>query len=239
MNRSLCALTVALLALGGLGYADWVMQLALPVHADLTSSFISELSSPGQPYHELFRWADLAAGALLGVGVVLAWAQTRRFAAVWTPLLLLAVCTVFEAASPLADPYTFGDDMPDPGTGAWWAKVSEPHGISSLLETIAFLVVLGTCALALRAVRADATRRRTLLLVGVTAAVCGAIDAVLTASLLLNGNSIGLGLVQRAGVTLTAIWLATAPAWLFLRLLDCGWFSGPRVREDAAAGRRS
>lgn len=206
-----------MLVVGGLGYADWVLQLVVPVNADLTTSFISELSAAGEPHHLLFRLADLLAGALLGAGALTAWVHSRRWAGVWAPLVVLAACTVFEAASPLQDSYTFGASLPDPGTGAWWAKVSEPHGVSSLLETLAYLVVLATCTAALRRSGAEARPRQLLATVGVVAALCGALDAALTASLLLNGSSIGLGLVQRLGVTLTALWLALAPTWLFVR----------------------
>lgn len=209
-------LAITLLVVGGLGYADWVLQLVLPVDADLRTSFISELSALGQPHHRVFRIADVVAGVALGAGAALSWVLTRRCAAVWAPLVVLSVCAVFEAAVPLSTSYTFGAALPDPGTGAWWAKVSEPHGVSSFLETLAFLVVLVTCSLALRRHGAD-RRRLVLLAVGVGAALCGAIDAVLTATLLLNGSAAYLGLVQRLGVSLTAVWLAAAPSWLVLR----------------------
>lgn len=208
---------VVLLVLGGLGYADWVLQLVVPVDADLTTSFISELSAAGQPHHVLFRAADLAAGVLLGAGALAAWLGSRRWASVWAPLVVLAACTVFETISPLEDSYTFGASLPEPGTGAWWAKVSEPHGVSSLLETVAYLVVLATCSLALRRSGALPRWRRPLVTLGIVAALCGALDAALTASLLLHGSSVGVGLVQRLGVTLTALWLALAPTGLLLR----------------------
>ncbi|WGY03284.1 MULTISPECIES: DUF998 domain-containing protein [unclassified Nocardioides] len=232
MTTRLRTLAVVLLVVGGLGYADWVLQLVVPVDADLRTSFISELSAVGQPYHQVFRIADIVAGVALGAGAALSWALTRRTAAVWAPLLVLAVCAVVEAAVPLSTSYTFGSALPDPGTSAWWAKVSEPHGVSSFLETLAFLLVLLTCSLALRRDGAD-RRRLTLLAVGLGAALCGAIDAVLTATLLLNGSAALLGLVQRLGVTLTAVWLAAAPTWLLL-LPD----QGSRASRSATSTRR-
>jgi hypothetical protein len=225
-------LAIVLLVVGGLGYADWVLQLVLPVEADLRTSFISELSTIGQPYHHVFRIADVVAGVALGTGAALSWVLTRRHAAVWAPLVVLSACAVFEAAVPLSTSYTFGAALPDPGTGAWWAKVSEPHGVSSFLETLAFLVVLLTCSLALR--RSGADRRRLVLVaVGVGAALCGAIDAVLTATLLLNGSAAYLGLVQRLGVSLTAVWLAAAPTWLLVLPAQ-----GSRVSSSATSTRR-
>jgi hypothetical protein len=229
VTTRLRGLAIALLVVGGLGYADWVLQLVLPVDADLRSSFISELSAIGQPYHHVFRIADVVAGIAFGAGAGLSWILTRRHAAVWAPLVVLSACAVFEAAVPLSTSYTFGTALPDPGTGAWWAKVSEPHGVSSLLETLAFLVVLLTGSLALR--RSGADRRRLVLLaVGVGAALCGAVDAVLTATLLLNGSADYLGLVQRLGVTLTAVWLAAAPTWLLVA-------QGSRVSSSATSTR--
>lgn len=204
-----------------------MLQLVLPVDADLRTSFISELSAPGQPFHELFRLADVVAGLALAAGAALAWRLTRRAAGVWLPLVVLGLCAVFEAAVPLSTSYTFGADLPDPGTGAWWAKVSEPHGVSSFLETVAYLVVLLTCSLALRRDGAD-RRRLGLAAVGIVAALCGALDAVLTASLLLSGDADYLGLVQRLGVTLTAVWLAVAPTWLLVRAAGP---AGPRPRS--------
>ena len=57
-----------LLVLGGLGYADWVIQLFLPVQAGMMTSFISELCAGGQPHQAVFRVADVAGGALLVAG---------------------------------------------------------------------------------------------------------------------------------------------------------------------------
>lgn len=216
MNGRLRWLAVALIVLGGLGYADWVLQLVLPVEADLGTSFISELSAAGQPYAHVFRICDLVAAILLGLGVASGWVLARRDTSVWGPLVLLAACAVFETAAPLSGSYTFGADLPSPGTGSWWAKVTEPHGVASFVETVAFLVALVTCTLALRRAGAAPRWRRVLLTVGVVAALAGAVDAVLTATLLLHGDAVGLGLVQRLSVSLTALWLAAAPSWLLL-----------------------
>lgn len=216
MSRHLRWVAVVLLVLGGMGYADWVLQLVLPVRADLATSFISELSAAGQPYAEVFRVSDLVAAIMFGLGAALAWALARSDARVWAPLVLLAACAVFETAAPLSASYTFGAELPEPGTGSWWAKVTEPHGVASFVETVSFLVALLTCTLALRRLDAAIRWRRALLTVGVVAALCGALDAVLTATLLLHGDAVGLGLVQRLSVSLTALWLAAAPTWLLL-----------------------
>lgn len=204
--------SMTLLVAGGLVYASWVLQFVLPVHIDPVTSFISELSAVGQPFRRVFQTLDLVGGALLLAGGAAAWWQSRRWPGVWAPLVVLGVCIVLEALLPLDASFT--DDLPDPGTGSWWARITEPHGVISFVETNAFLVLLVTCSLALRRIDAPLLRRRALATVGVLAALSGLVDAALTAALLVNGDAVALGLVQRLGVTLTATWLAVAPTWL-------------------------
>lgn len=168
-------LSMALLVTGGLVYASWVLQFVLPVHIDPVTSFISELSAVGQPFRRVFRTLDLIGGALLLVGGATAWWQSRRWPGVWAPLVVLGVCIVLEALLPLDASFT--DDLPDPGTGSWWARITEPHGVISFVETNAFLVLLVTCSLALRRIDAPLLRRRALATVGVLAALSGLVDA--------------------------------------------------------------
>ena len=209
-------LAAALLVLGGIAYADWVLQLFLPVHADLTTSFVSELSAGGQPYRGLFRAADLVGGVLLAVGGAVAWVRSRRWPVTWLSLVLLGVCISLEASLPLDATFTFAAILPKTGTHAWWQRVSEPHGVVSLLETIAFLVLFATATAALRRTSVPDGWQWLLAGVGATAIVCGVADSVLTAALLMGGHSGPLGLVQRVGVTLTAVWLTAVPTWLLV-----------------------
>lgn len=227
-------LAAALLVLGGIAYADWVLQLFLPVHADLTTSFVSELSAGGQPYRGLFRAADLVGGLLLAVGGAVAWVRARRWPATWLSLVLLGACISLEASLPLDTTFTFAAILPKAGTHAWWQRVSEPHGVVSLLETVTFLVLFATATAALRRTSVPDGRQWLLAGVGAAAIVCGVADAVLTAALLVGGHSVPLGLVQRVGVTLTAVWLTAVPTWLLLAGTD-------RVEPDPGrpdAGRR-
>jgi hypothetical protein len=205
-----------LLVVGGLGYADWVLQLFLPVQARMMTSFISELSAAGQPDHTMFRVADLAGGALLVIGGALAWLRTRRWPATWTALILLGLCIIVEASLPLDGTFTFAAILPKTGTPLWWDRVSDPHGLVSFVETLTFVVLFVSCTAALRRTSAPATWRRLLAAVGLGAVLCGVVDAALTAALLMSGHALALGLVQRIGVTLTALWLAVAPTWLLL-----------------------
>lgn len=199
-----------LLVLGGLDYADWLLQLVLPVQADPMTSFISELSAASQPHYAVFRHADLIGGALLAAGGAGAWLYTRRWPATWLSLVLLGLCISLEASLPLHDTFTFAAILPRTGTHLWWERVSDPHGVLSLVETLTFLALFASCTKALRQAAVPANLRRALALVGLAAVLCGVVDAALTAALLMGGQATALGLVQRIGVTLTAVWLAVA-----------------------------
>lgn len=211
MMRTVAAV---LLVLGGLDYADWVLQLFLRVHANLTTSFISELGAAGQPYHDVFRLADLTGGALLAAGGAAAWLYTRRWPVTWLSLALLGLCIGLEASLPLDGTFTFAAILPKAGTHLWWARVSEPHGVVSFLETVAFVVLLASCTASLRGASVPVRRRRVLAAVGLGAVLCGVVDAALTAALLMGGHAIALGLAQRTEVTLAAVWLTVAPTSL-------------------------
>ena len=207
MTRTVVAV---LLVLGGLDYADWVLQLVLPVQADPMTSFISELSAAGQPHDALFRQLDLIGGALLAAGGAGAWLHTRRWPATWLSLVLLGLCISLEASLPLDGTFTFAAILPKAGTGLWWHRVSDPHGVLSFVETLTFLALFASCTTALRQASVSANVRRALAAVGLAAVLCGVVDAALTAALLMGGDATALGLVQRIGVTLTAVWLTVA-----------------------------
>ncbi|GAA3662078.1 hypothetical protein GCM10022237_22420 [Nocardioides ginsengisoli] len=218
-------LAMILLLAGGIIYGSWVLELILPIDLDPVTSFISELSAVGQPFRRVFRTLDVIGGLLLLGGGAAAWWQSRRWPSVWGPLVVLGACIVLEALLPLEASFT--DDLPAAGTSSWWARVTEPHGVISFIETNAFLVLLVTCSIALRRVEAPVVRRRILATIGLLAALSGVVDAVMTAALLVNGDTGALGLVQRLGVSLTATWLALAPAWLL-------WVTLHRRRQASA-----
>lgn len=205
----------ALLVLGGLLYANWVLQVLLPVEAGLRNSFISELSAHGQPFADLFRCLDITGGVLMVAGGLLAWWLRRDHTAVWVTVVLLGAAVIVEAALPLEESMTFGGGPdPRPGTSAWWARISEPHGVASLVDSLCFLVLLWLCSRRLRAAGLRLGVRRALLVAGVVAAALGFAQAGQTALFLIVGHAIDLGLVQRLQVLLVALWLAAAPALL-------------------------
>jgi hypothetical protein len=219
VSSVLRCVAVALIALGAVSYVDWLLQLVLPVHADLRTSFISELSASGQPYHDVFRISDAVGGLALAAGSVLAWVVVHRWLTTWAGLAVLGACVALEAALPLGGTFTFtfAAHLAAFGTGAWWHRVSEPHGLVSVVETVAYLAVLAACTRALARTPVAARRRRLIAAVGLGSALGGLADAALTATLLIDGNTTVLGLAQRSALTLTAVWLLLAPTLLLLR----------------------
>lgn len=210
--------TVVVLAVGGVLYADWLLQLVLPVSADLRHSFISELSAADQPFHSVFRAADIAGGVLLALGGAAAWARAREHVAVWIPLIALGIAVVVEAALPLATSITFDvGPAPEAGTAAWWARMSEPHGIASLVDSLSFLALLITGARALRRGGLGLRKRRVLAGIGIGAAALGFAQSAQAAMFLIVGHAFDLGLVQRTEVSLAAAWLAIVPALVLVR----------------------
>lgn len=91
--RAARALAITLMLLSGAAYSAWVLQFVLP--ADELSpvhAYISELSADGQPYQELFRAADIAAGVAFVVMVPL---LLRLVPAQTWPRLSVAAIGVF------------------------------------------------------------------------------------------------------------------------------------------------
>ncbi|GAB2972946.1 hypothetical protein GCM10027076_07370 [Nocardioides montaniterrae] len=228
MSAVLRSLAAILLGLGALSYADWVLQLVLPVRADVTTSFVSELSVGSQPYHDLFRAIDAGGGVVLVAGAVLAAVIARRWLATWALLAFLGACCAVEAALPLRQTYTYSGSSSSSssssgfvfghvGTSEWWGRVSEPHGVISALETVSFLLLLVVCSRALRRARVRPSLRRVIAAIGGAAVLGGLADALLTATLLIAGETTVLGLVQRTSVTLTAVWLLLASTVLLSR----------------------
>ncbi|WP_370288763.1 DUF998 domain-containing protein [Nocardioides sp.] len=218
LGGALDVATVVVLAVGGVLYADWMLQLVLPVSADLRHSFISELSAADQPFHGVFRAADIAGGVLMALGGAAAWARAREHAAVWIPLIALGIAVVVEAALPLATSITFDvGPAPQAGTAAWWARMSEPHGIASLVDSLSFLALLVTGGRALRRSGLGLGVRRVIAGIGLGAAALGFAQSAQAAMFLIVGHAFDLGLVQRTEVTLAAAWLTIVPALVLVR----------------------
>lgn len=216
------AAAVVLLVLGGLAYTNWVLQFVLPVRADLTTSFISELSATGQPFADLFRSADLFGGVLLAAGGAAAWWSARVHRAVWLAVIALGLAVVWESAAPLRAAMTFGESVSTGGAASWFARATDMHGIASLADTLSFLALLALGLRAMYRTRVPAGARGALAGVGVLAAVLGVAQMGQTVLFLVAGDTDALGVVQRTQITLIGLWVAIVPTLLLVRARRSG-----------------
>ncbi|WP_370288764.1 DUF998 domain-containing protein [Nocardioides sp.] len=211
------AVAVVLLVVGGLAYTNWVLQFVLPVRADVSTSFISELSATGQPFADLFRSADLLGGVLLAAGGAAAWWSARVHRAVWTAVIALGLAVVWESAAPLRAAMTFGESVSTGGAASWFARATDMHGIASLADTLSFLALLALGLRAMHRTQVPARVRGALAGVGVLAAVLGVAQMGQTVLFLVAGDTDALGVVQRTQITLIGLWVAAVPALLLVR----------------------
>jgi hypothetical protein len=207
---------VTLLCLGGLGYADWVAQLFLPISASPVTSYVSELSADDQPFAQVFRNTDMISGAFIMLGALGAWLLVRRWSPVWIALFLLGVSNILEATTPMHCVITFAASCTPPAPESLVATVVNPHAWVSVLQTVSCfsLIVFGTVAL--RRAEASPLRWRVLTAIGMLALFISVIEGLFTVELLLHSSDSVLGLIQRTEVTFTALWLVLAPGALCL-----------------------
>ncbi len=233
---------VVLMCLGGLGYADWVAQLFLPISASPVTSYVSELSADGQPFAHVFRNTDMVSGALIMLGAASAWLLVRRWSPVWIALFLLGVSNMLEALTPMHCVITFAAACTPPEPEPLLANISNPHAWVSVLQTVSCfsLIIFGTVAL--RRAGVGAVRWRLLTAVGLLALGVSVIEGLFTVELLVHSSDSVLGMIQRTEVTFTAVWLAIAPGTLLLATLggkQGGWALGRRRLRGVPAGPRS
>lgn len=221
---------VVLLFIGGAAYADWVLQLFLPLAANPLTSYISELSADGQPFADVFRATDTVSGLLMIAGAASAWYLARGWWPVWTALLLLGASNVLEAMSPMRCVITFAAACTPPVKQSLMATVFNPHAWVSVMQTVScfFVIIAGTVALR----RSGAGRARwwVLCVVAALTIFISVFEGGLTVELLAHSHDNILGLMQRVEVTFTGIWLAFAPPYLLFRARVRAWEAIP-VRE--------
>ena len=238
---------VGLLCLGGLGYADWILQFFLPIPASPVTSYVSELSADGQPFADVFRNTDMVTGAFIMMGAAGAWLLVRRWSPVWIALFLLGVSNILEATTPMHCVITFAAGCTPPEPGSLLSTVVNPHAWVSVLQTVSCfsLIVFGTVAL--RRAGAGPMRWRMLTAVGALALFVSLIEGLFTVELLVHSSDSVLGMIQRTEVTFTALWLALAPGALLLLGLgrtesavaasQRGYRGSPARRTSAASAR--
>ncbi|WP_245650416.1 DUF998 domain-containing protein [Nocardia harenae] len=188
------ALTVA-----GLSYSAWVLQFALPLHADPVHSFLSELDAEGKPYRWVFSTADTVAGVLAALAAAVALARFPRrplTVAGWIALLCFGAATVADARVPLRD-------CADCGAGGLFPQLRQPHALTSTLAVTGIAVAAFALTLAAFRYRYGPALRE-------FGAVALAVGSAATVWMLVADNLSGdylLGVAQRIQVTAMSLWL--------------------------------
>lgn len=98
---------VALLLLGALLYASWLLGFVLENHVDPRYAYTSELDSADRPYGAVFRIGDLLTGVVLTVAAALGLLTRPRRSLTtvgWAGLTLFAVGTVIDSRVPFTCP---------------------------------------------------------------------------------------------------------------------------------------
>ncbi|MFC8045007.1 DUF998 domain-containing protein [Nocardia sp. NPDC057353] len=187
------------LAVAGVSYSAWVLQFALPLHADPVHSFLSELDAEGKPYREVFSTADTVAGALAALAAAVALARfPRRPLTVtgWVALLCFGAATVADAQVPLRD-------CADCANSGLFPQLHQPHALTSTLAVTGIAVAAFAFTLAAFRYRYGPALRE-------FGAAALAVGAVATVWMLVADNLSGdyaLGIAQRVQVTAMALWL--------------------------------
>lgn len=192
-------------SLAGVLQANFLLELALPGALPLSTSLVSELSAPGQPFAWAYRAGDLLATVLtLEVArlLVSGWrTRTGRLTGV-----LVAVYAVGLGVSALV-PTDCADGLGQCGghvvltSGAGFAD--RVHDLVSIASALGLLVAAGTGAVVLRR-RGSPRHARLLAATGVLATVLG---TVALAQVVLD-HSTGQGYVQRTQVALSSVLVA-------------------------------
>ncbi|MFC8531368.1 DUF998 domain-containing protein [Nocardia sp. NPDC057227] len=187
------------LAVAGLSYSAWVLQFALPLHADPVHAFLSELDAEGKPYRWVFSTADTVAGILAALAAAVALARfPRRPLTVtgWVALLCFGAATVADARVPLRD-------CADCGDSGLFPQLHQPHALTSTLAVTGIAVAAFACTLAAFRYRYGPALRE-------FGALALAVGAAATVWMLVADNLSGdyaLGIAQRIQVTAMSLWL--------------------------------
>lgn len=95
----------ALLILGAVGYASWLLEFVLDTGIDPLRGFASELAAADQPYGFVFRTSDLVTGCIVAVAGVLGlsrYSQGWVAAVGWIGLIVFAVATIADSRLPMS-----------------------------------------------------------------------------------------------------------------------------------------
>lgn len=209
-----------LLLVGGLLYANWVVQLFLPVQLNLVTSYVSELSALSRPYHQVFRSMDVLSGVAVMAGAMcglFAGRRDRPAATAWVAVMLFGLSNILDALTPL--PCTLTVDAACNASTAHdvWGWVGDPHLYASLGEEAFFAVALVAVVVARRSAHPAPSVPGLAEVLGVVAVATSIAAGLVTADLNFSGHDLLVGLVQRAEVLLMAVWVAFVPADTLMR----------------------
>ena len=210
-----------LLLVGGLLYANWAIQLLLPVHLSLLTSYVSELSALSSPYHQVFRSMDILSGATVMAGGMWGLCVGRRdraAATAFVAIMLFGLSNILDALTPLPCTLTVGAACNASTAHDVWGWVGDPHVYASLGEEAFFAVALVAVVIAGRSAETAVPARGWAEALGVAAIGASVTAGLLTADLNFLGHDMLLGLAQRAEVLLMAVWVALAPGHLLMRV---------------------
>jgi hypothetical protein len=164
----------AAVLVGLIGYCDFPLQWVVGSPLSPTRSYISELAVAGQPYYQVFRIGDLAAGIGLAIlaGILVIW---RPSSPTWLGSAALAVAaatSIVDALCPMScapsvDPRCWAADH-----GALSTQLSQLHTVSGVIGFTAVLFAMAAYGVALSS--RPATRH-----LGSVGLTCAAIGAVL------------------------------------------------------------
>ncbi|MGW7824420.1 DUF998 domain-containing protein [Streptomyces puniciscabiei] len=137
---------VAVVLSGALLYAAWVAESVLSTGLAPHRAYISELAAHGQPYAELFRTTDLAAGTLVGAGAVAATLLLRplsRSAFVgWLGLAVFGIATVIDSRFPLSCAPSVDPVCLERQSAGLLPVTDTIHNVSSIIAVCSLLVAM-------------------------------------------------------------------------------------------------
>lgn len=188
--------------LAGLLQVNFLLELVLPGSLPVTTSLVSELSAPGQPYAWAYRGGDLASG-LLTLELARLLARGWRDRAGLATALLVAAYGLGLVVSALVP--TSCDDRLGRCGGHVLLTSAAPLGdrVHDLVSIIGGIGVLVACATGALVLRHAGQPRRAAVLLG-TAVVAAALGASALAQVSLSLPT-GQGVVQRVQVALSSL----------------------------------
>lgn len=202
-RRALQWAVVAFIALAGVTYSSWVLEFVLPIDADPTDTFLSQLAEEGAPYNWVFTTGDTVTGALLalaGIGGLFLFRPRRRWFTIgWAALTCFGLATIADAQWSLkpADP---NSPRPD---GGLFPQLHQVHALTSSVSVFAIFIAMVAFTVGAFKYRKWPVLRHT----GLWILIVG---SAVTAWMLIADNlpgDYGLGIAQRIQVGAMSLWL--------------------------------